>query len=435
MAQAVGVTDAVPRALVEALGALEDAGVALAVLRPPGCDGHGVLEADVLVDDTHRDRAEAVLVALGFRRRPGRGRQPHRFYVRPVAAGGDGAVGWLKLDVVDDLCFGPRHQWPTRLGRACLRDRRPGASDGAPPRLAPADALLAHLLHALLDRGVVRPRDEEVLVRLAAEVDRPGVLARHLTPPAGPTSFAVLVADVAAGRWEAVRAAAPELQRRLVALHPVRAAGRSGRSLVLRRGARPLRPFSPRGALVACLGTDGSGKSTLVAGLVDTVGVPCRSAYGGTYRSGTGSPVPGLATTRVLVRLLGVRVATAWHRRMGRLVVLDRHPLEARPRPGDDLALPTRVRRRLLAATVPTPDLVLALDAPPSVLAARRPEHSVDRLERDRDRILSLRAGARREVLDATAPPEAVRGAAIALIWRDAVATGVRGASRAGGRP
>ncbi|QYG92245.1 hypothetical protein HC251_07210 [Iamia sp. SCSIO 61187] len=406
-------------ALDRVLARLEERGLAAAVLREPSRDGRGVLEADLLVDPGQRDRVETALVDAGFRRRPGWGRDPHRFFVRPLVTGPD--TDWLKLDVVTDLCFGRRHEWPTRLGPDCLRDRRPGPR----PRLQPADELVAHLLHALVDRGGLRPRDTVALAQLAGEVDGGGRLALALAEPGiGPASFPGLVAAARDGRWDLVRSAAPRLRRRLVRRHPLQGARRSLTHHVLRRSGRVLRPLAGAGAVVALVGPDGTGKSTLVAGLLDDVGVPARALYGGTYRSGTTASAPGIATARVLARLVATRAALAWHRRMGRLVILDRHPEQARPVPSDGVGWRTRVRRTVLASTLPCPDLLLILDAPADVLHRRRPEHDVRRLAGDRARNLALQMAAPTHVVDATASPEAVRARAVDLIWRHAIPTG-----------
>lgn len=416
-------TSGAEAALDGVLARLEAGGLAVAVLREPSRDGRGVLEADLLVDPSERDDVERVLVDAGFRRRPGWGRDPHRFFLRPLVDGP--GTDWLKLDVVTDLCFGPRHEWPTHLGAECLRDRRRGAR----PRLQPADELVAHVLHALVDRGGLRPRDTAALARLADEVDGGGRLALALAEPGiGPASLPGLVAAARDGRWDQVRAASPRLRRRLARRHPLEGARRSVTSRVLRRSGRFLRPLAGPGAVVALVGPDGTGKSTLVDGLLDGVGVPARALYGGTYRSGSRGGAPGTATARVLARLVATRAALAWHRRMGRLVVLDRHPEQARPLPSDAVGWRTRVRRTVLASTLPCPDLLLVLDAPAEVLHRRRPEHDVHRLACDRERNLSLRMAAPTHVVDATASPEAVRARAVELIWRHAVPTGTRAA-------
>ncbi len=419
-------------ALKAALTLLDGGAVAFATLRDPGRDGAGVLEADVLIDRRDQRRAERLLVEAGFRRRPSWGRHPHRFFLRPVASssadGADGGLDWVKLDLVTDLSFGPWHQWTTGMASACLAARSPGP--GA--RLAPADELLAHLLHAVLDRGVLRPRDIEALSRLAPRASTPGVLGHTmLTDASCDRSWARLVARIDDGDWRGLLADALRLRALVRDQRPVGGAARHVRNRTLRRGGRLLDGLAARGALVALVGPDGTGKTTLATSLVATAGVPARGLYGGTYRSGTPrSRLPGLATGRVLTRLLGTRARVTWHRRRGRLVVLDRHPTQARPGAGDHLSRRARLRRRCLASTLPRPDLLVVLDAPPEVLHERRPEHSVAHLEDDRRRHLALRVPTITRVLDASAPPDAVRADTVRLVWEHAIPTRVRTETR-----
>ena len=197
----------VPRAAIDlTLRDLTGRGIPLAVLRPPARDGRNVLEVDVLVAPAHLAAAEDLLRIDGFRRRPGWGRDPHRFWIRPLV--GEAGLDWLKLDLVTDLAFGPWHEWGTGTADEVLADR----TEDRPPRLAPADELLALALHVALDRGAVRPRDGERLQALAARAERPGALARAVLADGGDgPHWDDIRGWIVDGRWATLLAAAPTL--------------------------------------------------------------------------------------------------------------------------------------------------------------------------------------------------------------------------------
>jgi thymidylate kinase len=118
--------------------------------------------------------------------------------------------------------------------------------------------------------------------------------------------------------------------------------------------------------------------------------------------AGTGSParraVKGGARAVRLVMWLAeewFRQAVAeYHRRRGSIVVFDRHfyadyyhfDVAAQGR----RSLSSRVHGRLLQSVYPKPDLVICLDAPGQVLYDRKPEASVEWLDRRRAQYLQL---------------------------------------------
>ncbi|CAN5431539.1 hypothetical protein BH10ACT1_BH10ACT1_22600 [soil metagenome] len=404
------------------LGVLDAHHLDVALVRDPGRDGAGRLEADLLVRPSQRDAVELLLAAEGFRRRPGWGRQPHRFHLRPVTDPGHDQLDWLKVDLVTDLCYGPVHELSTGAADACL-DARIREPFGA-RRLQPADELMALLLHGLLDRDQLRLDQRGALAALATPGLEPGVLAHHLFGDAVDRRWQELLSAIQEGDWGTVLAARPQLRVELRDGRRIASTLRGFRNRTARRLAKPLTAVAARGALVALVGPDGTGKSTLAGTIGDAVGLPTRVLYGGTHPAGTHtSRVPGATTARITLRLLATRALIAWHRGRGRLVVLDRHPLQVRPRAGSTLSARARARRRFLSITLPRPDLLLVLDAPASVLHRRRPEHTVEQLETARGLHVVLAVTRdRARILDATATPARVLHDAVQLIWSDALA-------------
>lgn len=185
---------------------------------------------------------------------------------------------------------------------------------------------------------------------------------------------------------------------------------------------------------IALIGPDGAGKTTLTRMLRDSGVLPFRCLYMGVNtsssnvalptsrlversRSRTGATVsrrprgPVWRTARLLNRIAEewFRQSVSWYyQARGYTVLYDRHYLfdfSSELATGVDEGLDKRLHRRLLQAFYPRPDMVIVLDAPGSVLYARKGELTPPELERRR--MALLRAGARQPGfvrIDATRP-------------------------------
>ena len=398
-------------ALVRLGSALDAGGVRWAVLRGP-VDAPGDGDLDLLVHPADVAAFATAARSAAFPRLPAWGHDHHRFHL------GRGRGGWWHIDAVDTLRFRGDVGLDGAVVEAALARRGPGPVR----RLQADDAAWALVFHLLLDREARSASDRERLAAIAdAAPDGPlaAVLSSVLPPGWTPERVrAALAADdpaigglrrtVLAG----VRRAYPE-------------AGRGRRARLVRRwlGARlrkPLTALFRSGPSVALMGPDGAGKSALISGLVDAFPLPVRTAYLGLYPA-TGQRPGGPKGIEFLRRL-----TTLWRRYLvargqrwrGRLVVFDRHPLDARlpargrRRPVD------RVRRWILGHALPMPDAVLVLDAPGVVLHARKAEFPAEVLEVERQRYRALAASLPRAALvDATRPADVVLDDVVERIW------------------
>lgn len=194
-----------------------------------------------------------------------------------------------------------------------------------------------------------------------------------------------------------------------------------------RRGA----PFSVRhrGPVVAFVGPDGAGKSTVIAEVAARIPLGVRVAYLGNRGSGSGRG--GAARKSAARETAGVvkdtlraakRLAREhWAATRGSIVLCDRHPKEllaVRPRrPRAAAALERFLVRRLL----PWPDALVVLHAPADVLHARKPEHPIERLE---EWLVSYRSelGPRgAQFVDTTAPQDETVREISDIVWHEVV--------------
>ena len=364
------------------------------LLRDTDATGSEPVEYDVLVDGGRRSVRRG-LAASGARPIRSWGRSPHRQYDfwdeslrRPV-----------RLDLVDELAFGRVHE---------LRiDRREAVLDASTVRdgwTRPAESheqWLA-LLHALLDREQLRPRDIERMDPWVAQVD--DTVVRDLPGP-----LRTALHEIASARdWDALGLRRGEIRAALQASQTAGAARRASWRTAMRRTTKLQKAVLRPGVRVALLGPDGAGKSSTIEMLIEseTVG---SAVYLGVAPAAERRPttLPGVALLRTVRRLGGAWLTASLRRRRGESVALDRHPLEATIGP-PTIKTSTRTRRWILAHLLPRPEVVVVLMAPPEVLQERKPEHDLADVIARRARYVELARERGYPVIDTTARPSDV---------------------------
>jgi hypothetical protein len=398
---------------------LDDEGVVWCLLRGEANLAVPEGDVDLLIAPAHLPRLRRLAAHLGFAAVPAWGYGSHAFFVSYDAVGDS----WIKLDVVTELAFGSDYALAAGAEAECLERRR--RVDGV-PILSEDDAFWTLLLHRLLDKGDVGPRDTARLPALAEGAQTDSTLARtveSLCPPGW--SACAIVAAASRGEWGSLTALGPRLA---AAWRQDRRADARRRTIANRShrwSGKVLRWSRRRGLRVALLAPDGAGKSTLTKGVEGNFFFPVRSINMGLYqvprpRGRRHLPGPGLA--RQLSRQWTGWVQGAYHQRRGRLVLFDRYAYDA--------LLPTRfqysrlgkARRWLLAHACPAPELVVLLDAPGDVLYERKAEKTAALLERQRRAYRGLLSRLPRAVIvDASREAEEVRPEVMAIIWREYV--------------
>jgi hypothetical protein len=360
----------------------------------------GELEYDVLVDGDRRVVRRA-LAAAGARPIRSWGRSPHRQFVwwddvrgRPI-----------RLDVVDELAFGAERELRLTVRDAVLD----GVTDrDGWPRPTPSNEQWLAVLHGLLDRDHLRPRDIDRFEPWVGADD--DVVARTL-----PASLSCALADAARSRdWDALEGRRDDVRSAIRRRQPVGATMRRAWRSAMMRTTKLQRAILRPGVRVALLGPDGAGKSTTIEALIDA-GVVDSSVYLGVAPAEhrhRGS-VPGLALIRTIRRLARAWVTASMRRRRGNSVALDRHPLEAAIGPPTSKRT-TLARRWILGHVLPRPDAVVVLMAPAEVLHDRKPEHALAEVVARRNRYLELARAHGYPIVDTTREP----GDVVAAIGR-----------------
>ena len=401
--------------LADAFAALDRAGVPWALVRGADDLTRPSGDVDVLVDAAALPSLDTILASAGLCRLGVRGHGSHRFYFRYDPT----SDLWVKLDVVSAVEFGPFQQLHAPLATGCLRRRR---RDGRLWRLDAADEAWLYLLHLLLDKGHIAP-GRRAAARAAAEQAFPGAAAALLLDERTGAGSAREVLDAVRAGGSDVSGLALDLRRRWRRRHRWTTGANYLRTRAMRRLAVAA-PGHPSGRVVAVLGPDGAGKTTLTEAVRRTFPTPSRSVYMGLWQASRWDRrlrhVPAAALALRVGRVLSGSARAHYHRARRRLVLLDRAPHDALLAGGPTPGLGGRVITALALRLGPRPDLALILDAPGEVMFARKGEHSVEVLERRRRAYLELAPRfARSVVLDATRSAAEVRRAALAAVWAD----------------
>jgi thymidylate kinase len=399
-------------------------------------------EIDLLVDPHHLLPLERILDAHGFVSLPAWGHAPHSFYV-----GFDRRFGvWIKFDVVTGLRYGkPIRTFSVDLLDACLRNRRRG---GLGYSLSAENELITLFLHCMLDKAEFkekhRKRFSALSVQAAADqtLDQQIkiVVDKHLAPELDWNSIA---SAIELDRWQSLLNKRSVVIRKFFLRAPMKSIWRNYVARAMRRLRPLLFALFRRGFTVALLAPDGAGKSTLAYSLTRDPYLRARLIYMGTNVKAQGLFLPTTQWLHTKIKKsearrakLGLKIlkgmgfinrvveqwyrslAAAYHVSRGRFVVYDRFVydswLVSRPR-----SIRKRIRRWLLEAACPSPDLVVLLDAPGDLLFKRKGEHSPEWLELQRQSYLNLLPSVPNMiVVDAQQDAEEVRKEVTALIWK-----------------
>ena len=188
----------------------------------------------------------------------------------------------------------------------------------------------------------------------------------------------------------------------------------------------PVRSRRRRGPVIAFVGPDGAGKSTVIEEVAARIPLGVRVAYlgnRGAGRAGQGAPKGTLRECAGVVKdtLRAARrlAREHWAARRGSIVLCDRHPKEllaVRPRrPRAAAAL----EQWLVRWTLPWPDALIVLEAPAEVLRERKQEHPIERLQDWLDAYRRTLGPRGATFLDTTEPREETARAVSELVWRE----------------
>ncbi len=375
-------------------------------------------EVDLLIQADQLKLLRSVLSRHSFIDLLSWGHVPHHFFI----AYQESSDSWHKLDVVTEVAYGfPSHALHTTLAKHCLARRR---RIGRVYISSAEDELVSLLLHCTVDKGRFNKRRRRRLQALCDEITDVEHVASLLSENWSTASTWPQIRSLIHGNeWNALLAEGKSAASYLASRDRFGTAARRIRDKVLRKLNRWGRGMHPRAPLVALLAPDGAGKSTLAVGVQSSFYFPVRSIYMGLYQK-DGKPakkarVPGFGFSRRMLLQWGRYLAARYYQLQGQLVVFDRYSYDALLPPHKPLDFLRRARRWFLGHACPAPSMVIVLDAPGKTLFARKGEHDVALLEKQRQGYLELRQRLPKAVVvDATNSADSVRREVLGLIWR-----------------
>ena len=391
--------------LARAFAALDDAGVDWCLLRGGANLADPTGDVDLLVAPRSLDAIDRVFEAVGARHHRSWGRGSHRFFVTYDPP----SDRWLKFDLVSELAFDSRQavSGPPPGGVLARRHR-----DGGVWKPSDTDAFWLLLLHCMLDKATFSDRYREQLGELTGSAVGAAPEFRAWVEGLSPRPWdeRAIVDAVRLERWDQLLAVGRAMRRTFARRQPASFIIRTLSAIALRRVSRLLGPLAGRAAVIVLIGPDGTGKSSVARRLVQWwPGGGCVVHLGLYGRDFRGGPF------RRAWHLARARIATRYHLQLGRLVVLDRHPIEDPGGGGWRHAIRAAVMRRL----APNPTRVVVLDASSEELARRRPDHNRAWLERKRDEFRRLSAAHPDwELVDASRDLAAVTADVATIAWK-----------------